>query len=221
MKQAARATASGHWPLLRFDPSMRRRGMNPFRLDSPAPAHHARGVSQPRGALQGGRTDQPRRSAPHAAAGAARGGGTLQALRGPGRARRQPVPTALGERMSTDLSTTYLGLPLSEPDHRLRIAVDLDGGRHTRHRGRRRGRGRDALALRGTDLRRGHRLCDVHRPRLLQPVRGRQLLSAPARLRQRRVGAPRYAATRGRRGRHPGHRQPERGDPGGLDRTTP
>ena len=37
MKQAARATASGHWPLLRFDPTMRRRGMNPFRLDSPRP----------------------------------------------------------------------------------------------------------------------------------------------------------------------------------------
>jgi pyruvate-ferredoxin/flavodoxin oxidoreductase len=37
MKQAARAVASGHWPLFRFDPTMRRRGMNPFRLDSPRP----------------------------------------------------------------------------------------------------------------------------------------------------------------------------------------
>ncbi|HQR10858.1 MAG TPA: pyruvate:ferredoxin (flavodoxin) oxidoreductase [Casimicrobiaceae bacterium] len=37
MKQAARATASGHWPLMRFDPTMRQRGMNPFRLDSPRP----------------------------------------------------------------------------------------------------------------------------------------------------------------------------------------
>jgi pyruvate-ferredoxin/flavodoxin oxidoreductase len=37
MKQAARAVASGHWPLLRFDPTMRSRGMNPFRLDSPRP----------------------------------------------------------------------------------------------------------------------------------------------------------------------------------------
>jgi pyruvate/2-oxoacid:ferredoxin oxidoreductase beta subunit len=34
MKQAARAVASGHWPLLRFDPTMRSRDMNPFRLDS-------------------------------------------------------------------------------------------------------------------------------------------------------------------------------------------
>jgi pyruvate-ferredoxin/flavodoxin oxidoreductase len=37
MKQAARATASGYWPLFRFDPTMRQRGMNPFRLDSTRP----------------------------------------------------------------------------------------------------------------------------------------------------------------------------------------
>ena len=37
MKQAARAVASGHWPLFRFDPGMRQRGMNPFRLDSTRP----------------------------------------------------------------------------------------------------------------------------------------------------------------------------------------
>ncbi|HET9369282.1 MAG TPA: pyruvate:ferredoxin (flavodoxin) oxidoreductase [Vicinamibacterales bacterium] len=37
MKQAARAVASGYWPLFRFDPTMRTRGMNPFRLDSPRP----------------------------------------------------------------------------------------------------------------------------------------------------------------------------------------
>lgn len=33
MKQAARATATGYWPLSRFDPTMRKRGMNPFRLE--------------------------------------------------------------------------------------------------------------------------------------------------------------------------------------------
>ena len=37
MKQAARAVATGYWPLFRFDPTMRTRGMNPFRLDSPRP----------------------------------------------------------------------------------------------------------------------------------------------------------------------------------------
>ncbi|MFO0697140.1 MAG: pyruvate:ferredoxin (flavodoxin) oxidoreductase [Polyangiales bacterium] len=37
MKQAARAVATGHWPLFRFDPTMRKQGMNPFRLDSTRP----------------------------------------------------------------------------------------------------------------------------------------------------------------------------------------
>lgn len=34
MKQQAMAVASGYWPLFRFDPTMRKSGLNPFRLDS-------------------------------------------------------------------------------------------------------------------------------------------------------------------------------------------
>lgn len=37
MKQQARAVASGYWPLFRFDPTMRKKGLNPFRLDSTRP----------------------------------------------------------------------------------------------------------------------------------------------------------------------------------------
>jgi pyruvate-ferredoxin/flavodoxin oxidoreductase len=37
MKQQARATAAGYWPLFRYDPTLRRKGENPFRLDSPRP----------------------------------------------------------------------------------------------------------------------------------------------------------------------------------------
>jgi len=37
MKQQARATAAGYWPLFRYDPTLRKAGMNPFRLDSPRP----------------------------------------------------------------------------------------------------------------------------------------------------------------------------------------
>ncbi len=37
MKQQDLAVASGYWPLLRFNPAMRRIGQNPFRLDSPRP----------------------------------------------------------------------------------------------------------------------------------------------------------------------------------------
>lgn len=34
MKQQSLAVASGYWPLFRFDPTMRKSGLNPFRLDS-------------------------------------------------------------------------------------------------------------------------------------------------------------------------------------------
>jgi pyruvate-ferredoxin/flavodoxin oxidoreductase len=37
MKQQDLATASGHWPLFRFNPAMRTAGKRPFRLDSPRP----------------------------------------------------------------------------------------------------------------------------------------------------------------------------------------
>jgi pyruvate-ferredoxin/flavodoxin oxidoreductase len=37
MKQQDLATASGYWPLFRYNPAMRRIGENPFRLDSPRP----------------------------------------------------------------------------------------------------------------------------------------------------------------------------------------
>jgi pyruvate-ferredoxin/flavodoxin oxidoreductase len=37
MKQQDLATASGHWPLFRFNPAMRTAGERPFRLDSPRP----------------------------------------------------------------------------------------------------------------------------------------------------------------------------------------
>jgi pyruvate-ferredoxin/flavodoxin oxidoreductase len=37
MHQQQLATASGYWPLFRYDPAMRAIGENPFRLDSPRP----------------------------------------------------------------------------------------------------------------------------------------------------------------------------------------
>jgi pyruvate-ferredoxin/flavodoxin oxidoreductase len=37
MKQQELAVASGHWPLIRFNPGLRRVGANPFQLDSPRP----------------------------------------------------------------------------------------------------------------------------------------------------------------------------------------
>jgi pyruvate-ferredoxin/flavodoxin oxidoreductase len=37
LKQQALATASGHWPLVRYNPALRDTGSNPFVLDSPRP----------------------------------------------------------------------------------------------------------------------------------------------------------------------------------------
>jgi pyruvate-ferredoxin/flavodoxin oxidoreductase len=37
MDQQYRAVASGHWPLVRYDPMVRDGGGNPFLLDSPRP----------------------------------------------------------------------------------------------------------------------------------------------------------------------------------------
>jgi pyruvate-ferredoxin/flavodoxin oxidoreductase len=37
MKQQDLAVASGHWPLIRYNPALRSVGVNPFRLDSPRP----------------------------------------------------------------------------------------------------------------------------------------------------------------------------------------
>ncbi len=37
LDQQYRAVASGHWPLIRYDPGVRARGGNPFFLDSPRP----------------------------------------------------------------------------------------------------------------------------------------------------------------------------------------
>ena len=37
LDQQYRAVASGHWPLIRYDPVAREAGANPFLLDSPRP----------------------------------------------------------------------------------------------------------------------------------------------------------------------------------------
>ena len=37
LDQQYKAVASGHWPLVRYDPTVRARGGNPFQLDSPRP----------------------------------------------------------------------------------------------------------------------------------------------------------------------------------------
>ena len=52
MKQQARATASGYWPLFRYDPSPATARPNPFRLDSPRPRLKLEDFAYQRAALQ-------------------------------------------------------------------------------------------------------------------------------------------------------------------------
>ena len=115
MKQAARAVASGYWPLFRFDPTMRGRGMNPFRLDSPRPRIPLEEYRYNEVRFKSLTQTHPGRRQTDARAGAARARGALPRVRGSGGARRQPVPPALAGRPVMTLATRYLGLQLAHP----------------------------------------------------------------------------------------------------------
>ena len=115
MKQAARAVASGYWPLFRFDPTMRGRGMNPFRLDSPRPRiplEEYRYNEVRFKSLTQTHPDAAKRMLEQAQRGPR---GALPRVRGPRGARRQPVPSALAGRVIMTLATRYLGLQLAHP----------------------------------------------------------------------------------------------------------
>ena len=101
MKQAARAVATGYWPLFRFDPTMRARGMNPFRLDSPRPRIPLEEYRYNEVRFKSLTQTHPDIAKRMLDAGAARRRGALPHLRGPGGARRQPLPPALGGRVMT------------------------------------------------------------------------------------------------------------------------
>ena len=115
MKQAARAVASGYWPLFRFDPTMRGRGMNPFRLDSPRPRiplEEYRYNEVRFKSLAQTHPDAAKRMLEQSQRGAR---GTLPGVRGSGVARRQPVPPGLAGHPIMSLATRYLGLQLAHP----------------------------------------------------------------------------------------------------------
>ena len=60
MKQQDLATASGYWPLFRFNPAMRTAGESPFRLDSPRPTDSVQGLRLQRAALPHARANRSR-----------------------------------------------------------------------------------------------------------------------------------------------------------------
>ena len=92
LDQQYRAVASGHWPLIRYDPVVRAAGGNPFLLDSPRPRMPLRRLPQGRAALPRARERRPGRGRAPARPRPAGGRPALADLRGDGHAQRERVP---------------------------------------------------------------------------------------------------------------------------------
>ena len=99
MKQQARATAAGYWPLFRYDPSLQKQRRQPVPPRFDAAAAQARGFRLQRAALQRAHPGRPRGGGADDAPGAGGGRRALPHLRRPGGARRQPLPAQLGKRL--------------------------------------------------------------------------------------------------------------------------
>ena len=91
MKQQDLAVASGYWPLLRFNPSMRTIGQNPFRLELAAPDHPVQGLCLQRDPLLIPRGGAARRSGFAASRRPDGRRREIPPIRGSCHARRQPV----------------------------------------------------------------------------------------------------------------------------------
>ena len=196
MKQAARAVASGYWPLFRFDPTMRGRGMNPFRLDSPRPRiplEEYRYNEVRFKSLAQTHPDAAKRMLEQAQRGLEERYRVYEDLAARDGSRFDPT-----RRTCRHESRHTLSRPAARaPDRGGCVSAHRHARRHAAARGCRRGRGGDGVALRGADSRGGHGLRPLHGTRLEQPGRGGQLFPRARRLRQRRVGPSRDAAARG------------------------
>ena len=219
MKQAARAVASGYWPLFRYDPTMRGRNMNPFRLDSP----------RPRIPLEEYRYNEVRfkslaQTHPDAAKRMLEQAQRRASTSATGCTRTWPHATAAasihsGRTCHRESRHSLPRLAARAPDCRRRVSAHRHSRRHAASGRCRRGGGRDGLALRGADSRRGHGLCPLHGARIAQSAGGGHVFSRARRLQRRGVRPSRDTPSRGGSPRDPGDRQPQRHDDGRLDRT--
>ena len=116
MDQQYRAVASGHWPLIRYDPAVRAAGGNPFLLDSPRPRIPLEDYTYSELRYRMLRNTDPAEAERLLALAAA---GRRPALADS--TRRWPTrgaerfPADASEDSLTDLTTDYLGLPLRNP----------------------------------------------------------------------------------------------------------
>ena len=198
MDQQYRAVASGHWPLIRYDPVLRAAGENPFLLDSHRPriplADYRNRELRYRSLANSdpaeydrllGLAEQANRSA-------------LECLRGDGfpRSRTLPPPTPAG---STDGAVDSLSGPhIAQPAGRVGITAVADRRRRPAPRRRRRRCGGALFAVRRATAPRGGAERTSCRGRRRELRRGPVVLSGRSRRGPRPTPVPEPARTRGR-----------------------
>ena len=114
LDQQYRAVASGHWPLLRYDPTVRAKGGNPFQLDSPRPRIPLDDYIYRELRYRVLRTLGPGGGRPAAPPGPGGRRPAVGDLRGDGDARAGALRRRPEEELM-DLTTHYLGLSLRNP----------------------------------------------------------------------------------------------------------
>ena len=160
MRQQDLATASGYWPLFRFNPAMRGAGEAPFRLDSPRPtiplkdyAYNElryRSLASIRPKRRPVCSTLPRRSPSRNTPSTRRSPPATAVASTPTLAR---LVTGMVEDRQMDLSTRYLGLALAQPDHCVGVAAHERCRRDSATGRFRRRRCGPAVAVRGADPR--------------------------------------------------------------------
>ena len=214
LDQQYRAVASGHWPLIRYDPVVRAAGGNPFLLDSPRPRMPLADYRQARAALPRARQhrSRPRPSAcwtspsrPPSCAGK-----PTRRWRPAAPASSRPTPAGATDGSRDDLH----GPAAAQPARGLGVAAVLHARRRAPPGRRRGGRDRAVLAVRGAAARAGRRTTPSWwtAPPRASP---RRSTTSPAVMRDD-PGPRRYLSLLERaagHGRRPGDREPQRRSP--------
>ena len=115
MDQQYRAVASGHWPLLRYDPVLRAAGKNPFLLDSHRPRIPLADYVYRELRYRSLANSDPVEGRTAARVGRAGDRTALECLRGDGFPRSRTLPPRRSQGTLMELSTRYLGLDLRNP----------------------------------------------------------------------------------------------------------
>ena len=210
LDQQYRAVASGHWPLIRYDPVARAAGANPFLLDSPRPRMSLADYRKRELRFRALANSRPRRGGAPARARPAGGRPALADLRGDGHPRRRAVQRPTPARTGDGARDQLHGPCAAQPARGLGLAAVLHARRRPAAGGRRRRRGGAVLAVRGAAAGTGRADRPARRRARRELPRGARLL--PGRRRGGRRTAPLSQPARARRRRRadPRDRQPQR-----------